>query len=516
MAHESDFRLDSRVCLNTLRPTRSVNESKVDQDSMDGKDLTEGRPDERAQTRAHLPGCMKHGSVIPNGERVCGIEEPARRRLIRRSRTRRRLLRVAAFVTVLIAIAAIFVGWEVTRRRFFPDLPTGVHHFLLTVLAMLVTSGISLVVYLAIRRQHRRLSVVAEQLARVLESYMADPNSTARFENPHLVQCSGLLGCDDEACPMHDLERSGDRCWQVLALKRGDQDFASTSIAIGKCHECEVYRLSCPDKLTELGESFNNLLFLLGQESRRLERLRSQMVEKEKMVSIGQLASGIAHEVANPLSSISSVVQVLKRKGTTDVHINEQFDLIETHIQRITGIVRKLSTLARPVVEQWGPVDVGAALREAVRLISFDRRAKNVDIRLDTARDLPSTHGIPGEIEQVFINLSLNAFDAMHGDGRLTIRARHEDGQIVVRIADTGTGIPPETGRRVFEPFFTTKDPGRGTGLGLSVSYGIVQKHGGEIDLESTVNEGTTFTVRLPVRNRMPDRKHVERHHTSR
>jgi len=421
---------------------------------------------------------------------------------------------------VLVAIAAVFVGWDVTRRHFLPDLPTGIHHLLLTVLAALVTAGISLVVYVVIRRQHRRLSAVAEQLARVLESYMADTNTTARFENPHLVQCSGLLDCEDEACPMHHVQRAGERCWQVLALKRGDQDFASTSIEIGKCHACDVYRLSCPDKLIELGESSNNLLFLLGQESQRLERLRSQMVEKEKMVSIGQLASGIAHEVANPLSSISSVVQMLKRSGKTDEHTNEQFDLIEAHIQRITGIVRKLGTLARPVVDQWGPIDVGAALREAVRLISFDRRAKNVDIRLEMAPDLPRAYGIPGEIEQVFINLSLNAFDAMPGGGTLTIRAHGADGRIVVTIADTGSGIPPETGRRVFEPFFTTKDPGRGTGLGLAVSYGIVQKHGGEIDLESTVNEGTTFTVRLPVRSRLadkrPDKRNVASHHTSR
>jgi two-component system NtrC family sensor kinase len=129
---------------------------------------------------------------------------------------------------------------------------------------------------------------------------------------------------------------------------------------------------------------------------------------------------------------------------------------------------------------------------------------------------LPATWAIPGQLEQVFINLSLNALDAMPEGGTLTVRSHQENGRIEVRIEDTGAGIPPEIGRRVFEPFFTTKEPGRGTGLGLSVSYGIVQKHRGTIDLESTVNRGTVFTVRLPVLETLPEPEHVASNRSTR
>jgi signal transduction histidine kinase len=298
---------------------------------------TNGRPDcERLQ----IP------SRDPDG--VCHLRTEVMRRMQDRRPTfrerHRGLLRFGAFLAGLLGIAAVFIGWDIAAHRFLPDLPTGVRHLSLTLLAAIVTGAVGYTVYRLMRRQQTSLSSVAEQLSGLLETYMANPDSTARFENPHLVQCAELLHCGNESCQLHGRNLLGDRCWQVMALERADNDVEKTSIEIGKCHECEVYRMSCPDKLTELGESFNNLLFLLGQESKRLERLRRQMVEKEKMVSIGQLASGIAHEVANPLSSISSVVQMLKRSGTVEPDTVAQYDLIETHIRRITGIVRKLGT----------------------------------------------------------------------------------------------------------------------------------------------------------------------------
>jgi signal transduction histidine kinase len=234
--------------------------------------------------------------------------------------------------------------------------------------------------------------------------------------------------------------------------------------------------------------------------------MRAQLVEKEKMVALGQIAAGVAHEVGNPLSSISSIVQMLKRTNLEGATRTE-LDLIDTHVARITAIVRQMGRLARPARDTWEPLDVGEIIREAVRLISYDPRAESVEITCDCPPSLPRTYGLRDQLQQVFINLSLNALDAMPRGGTLQLSAQPQRGSIVVRVADSGSGICPDTGRRVFEPFVTTKEPGLGTGLGLAVSYGIVQKHGGTIDFESSVGEGTVFTVELPLMDSPPELK---------
>jgi signal transduction histidine kinase len=406
---------------------------------------------------------------------------------------------------ILCIITIIFVGWEVLERRISPEMSIGMRHFLLTLRAFIVTAVASLMIYIFMRCQNRRLSSTAEKLAQVLETHMNNPKLPCRFENPNLQHCRDVLNCGYEECPMFD--KPGERCWQVMALSGAPRDNLSTRMEIEKCHECEVYRQSCPDKLTELGESFNNLMFLLREESRQVGQMRAQMVEREKMVSIGQLASGIAHEVGNPLSSISSIVQMVKRSGMNG-KMTDQLALIETHIKRINGTVRQLVKLARPGGDRWEEIDVGRVLEETVLLISFDPRAHDVDIAFEHPEALPTIHGVPGQLEQVFINLSLNALDAMADGGTLTINARKTRSSIIVRIEDTGYGIPPETGRRIFDPFYTTKEPGKGTGLGLAVSYSIMQNFNGTIEYDSIPGEGTAFTIYLPIINKKPEESH--------
>ena len=245
------------------------------------------------------------------------------------------------------------------------------------------------------------------------------------------------------------------------------------------------------------------IVYLLMRRQQR--RLRSQMVEKEKMVAIGQMAAGIAHEIGNPLSSISSIVQMLKRKGALHPQ-SEQLDLIQAHIQRISATVRQLAGLARPTSEHWEHVDLGPTLEEAVRLVSFDGRARRVKMDFTPPAALPPTYAVRGQIQQVFINILLNALDAMPDGGTLSVRAEHHPWAIRFRFEDTGCGIPAAIGRRVFEPFYTTKEPGRGTGLGLAVSYGIMQKHGGTIDFAARNGGGTVFSVEVPVLTGAPDR----------
>jgi len=410
------------------------------------------------------------------------------------------------------ALATLFVLSDVIEQHLFGSLSIGWRHAILTLWAAIITAGGAAVVYVVMRRQQRRLSDTAEQITRLIESCQQNPSTPLHFENPHRVHCRTVLKCTRTNCPLYNAPRQ--RCWQVLALNSANRESHWPTVDIEQCYDCEVYRRSCPDKIYELGESFNNLMFLLKKESRLVGRMRNQMVEKEKMVAIGQMASGIAHEVCNPLSSISSVVQMLKR-GKSSASVVEQLELIETHIKRISGTVRQLVSLARPIDEQWGPVDIVATLDEVVRLICFDRRARNVDVVFSRPDPLPPTIAVRGQLQQVFLNLALNALDAMPDGGTLTIRARHRRGTIAVVMEDSGSGIPPQIGRRIMEPFFTTKEPGKGTGLGLSVSYGIVQKHGGVIDFESAVGEGTAFTVTLPILNAKPENHDVHHHDTA-
>lgn len=421
---------------------------------------------------------------------------------VQRTFLRRKTSRILIPLAVLCVLAVLFVGLDVAERHILPNLSIGLHHALLTLWAGIVTSGGMAIVYLLMRRQQRWLSATAERLTCLLESYQLNRSAHVHFENPHLVHCRQVKDCDRKECPMYDAP--GERCWQVMALSRTMRDPRTSGTEIQECHECAVYRLSCPDKLTELGESFNNLIFLLEEEAEQLGQMQAQMVEKEKMVAVGQIAAGIAHEVGNPLSSISSIVQMMKRSRSNGA-MTEQLDLIEIHIQRISVIVRQLVSLARPGPDRWELVSISDALEEVVRLVGFDRRARNVDITFKPAKSLPLTYGLQGQLQQVFINLSLNALDAMDKGGKLTIYAQRKLGKIMVHIEDTGCGIEPEAGRRIFEPFFTTKQPGQGTGLGLAVSYSIIQKHGGTIDFHSTIGNGTTFIVEIPVLDNPPE-----------
>jgi signal transduction histidine kinase len=399
-------------------------------------------------------------------------------------------------LVVLLCLAALFVGCEVIERTFFPTMSIGWKHALLTIRATVVTVLGCAAVYLIMRRQQWQLASTAGQLSGLLESYATGKAGTVRFENPFLVHCREVLACGRADCPMHDA--SDERCWQVMALSSTSTNGSEPAKTLEECHKCPVYLACCPNQLTALGESFNNLMFLLEEEAATVDRMRAQLVERQKMVAIGQIGAGVAHEVRNPLSSISSVVQMLKRRGATG-DVASELDVIESHIERIASTVRQLIGMARPTVEGWERVDLGDTLTEAVRLVRFDPRASNVSIQYSPPRKLPSTYALPGQVQQLFINLLLNAFDAMPDGGTLGIRAQRRVRKIVVSIEDTGGGIAPEVGRRVFEPFFTTKEPGQGAGLGLAVCYNVVEKHGGRIEFDSRPGGGTIFTVEFPI-----------------
>ena len=229
------------------------------------------------------------------------------------------------------------------------------------------------------------------------------------------------------------------------------------------------------------------------------KHLEQQLMHSQKMESIGTLAAGIAHEVGNPLASISSIVQVLTRT-IDDEKAKDKLGLVQSQVHRITKIIRDLVDFSRPSNYQVQPTDVVRILVEAVEIVKMGKKAKAITFVTHVRRQIPLLPLVPDQISQVFINILLNAVDALQGkDGTITTELTRNDEQVSVTVTDDGTGIAEENMPKIFEPFFTTKRVGEGTGLGLWVSYGIVRSFGGDITVKSREGMGTSFSVTLPL-----------------
>jgi len=224
--------------------------------------------------------------------------------------------------------------------------------------------------------------------------------------------------------------------------------------------------------------------------------LQQQLLTSEKLASIGLLSAGVAHEINTPLTGISSYVQMLQKK-LTDAHYLQILQKIEAQTERVNRIIKNLLNFARnPADEYYHRVDLKESLEEIISLIDY--RLKSLNIQLELALQPVVIHAQRERLQQVFINIILNAMDAMPEGGKLTIECQQKENLALVKITDTGTGIKPEHLPRIFDPFFTTKGLGKGTGLGLSISFAIVKEHEGQILVDSAVGRGTSFTIILP------------------
>ena len=226
---------------------------------------------------------------------------------------------------------------------------------------------------------------------------------------------------------------------------------------------------------------------------------RQQLGQSEKLASIGRLAAGIAHEVNNPLTGVLTFAHLLRDKKNMEVEDRSDLDLIIRETTRVRDIVRGLLDFARESPSRRQPLDINGPVRQMLTLLRSQKEFKQIRIEEDLTANLPEVSGDQNQLQQVLLNLALNACEAMPGGGTLTIRTACREGQVLIEVADSGHGIRREHLDKIFDPFFTTKPAGRGTGLGLSVSYGIVQQHGGTLEVFSDEGKGSTFTVSLPV-----------------
>lgn len=304
--------------------------------------------------------------------------------------------------------------------------------------------------------------------------------------------------CEDQAGGRPPCEILADEHRRVLEGETSVFEFTHV--------DAEGRRIVCQTRLTRLPAEGRRLIRTTITDISELKQLQEKVRHADRLAAVGVLAAGVAHEIGNPLMALSMAAQSLERRSC-DEYTQKKLALIREHIDRISRIVRQMNDLARPHSGVRGRCDVNEVVRRAVEMVRYDNRAKNAEVRYELAEGLPEVEAVEDELTQVCINLALNAFDAMAANPpdrprRLVIRSERADGMVRVAFADSGPGFAPELRGRLFQPFFTTKDPGRGSGLGLSVSYRILQEHGGALRLLDDAGPGATFVFELPLGER--------------
>jgi len=258
-----------------------------------------------------------------------------------------------------------------------------------------------------------------------------------------------------------------------------------------------VVNVSIAPLVGKSGERIGRLI-LVDDITQRM-RLEDQLVQNEKLTSLGLLAAGVAHEVNTPLAVISNYIQMLAKQLPSGDPRHQLIEKIVKQTFRASEIVNNLLNFSRTGAAEFSEVDLNTVVEETLSLISHPFRTARVQVMRHLQKELPPVRGSNNRLQQVFLNLFMNARDAMPSGGMLEVRTTSNNGTVEVEITDTGSGIPRESLHRIFDPFFTTKSSGRGTGLGLSVTYGIIQEHAGRIDVRSTLGQGTSFRLEFPV-----------------
>jgi len=239
-----------------------------------------------------------------------------------------------------------------------------------------------------------------------------------------------------------------------------------------------------------------------------IEMLETELAHSERLASIGRLAAGVAHEIGNPLTGIASIAQNQTYREAPE---DEDAHDILTQVKRIDEIVTSLLAFARnePLgQEEYEPVEINACVQQAIQLVSLSEQAKHVRFSVNLSTSM-ITLGSERQLVQIFVNLINNACNASDADGLIEVTGGVQDNMNVIAVRDYGVGIAPEEQSRIFEPFYTTMPVGQGTGLGLSLVYSLVNKHGGKVSLDSQVSPGACFEVRLPVSQRAAMREAV-------
>jgi signal transduction histidine kinase len=280
-------------------------------------------------------------------------------------------------------------------------------------------------------------------------------------------------------------------------------------VSVREGHNTRYIDITANPIKDELGEKTRALVFMRDVTLKRLHEM--QLIQTEKMSSIGVLATGIAHEINNPLTSVAGYAEALLRRFRdepslgTDLRLDDfpkYLEVIVREAYHCKGIIGSLLNFGRKSDGLVGTVNLNGILMEILELLRHQPNYGEMGIVVDLNEDIPTIIGDSSGLRQVFMNLLINACHAIKDGGLIKVSTTYSDKDraLYVQVRDTGCGIAHDVIDRIWDPFFTTKEVGKGVGLGLALSYNIVKRHGGEISVKSTVGEGSLFTVRLPVR----------------
>jgi hypothetical protein len=265
------------------------------------------------------------------------------------------------------------------------------------------------------------------------------------------------------------------------------------------------------DKLREDKEKINAYIKSLEESNRKLKLAQDELIRSEKLASVGRPSAGIAHEIGNPIGIILGYLSILRQQISETPEANESLNRLEKEVMRIDTIIRELLSFSRPSKIGFQQIQPNAVIQEATSIISHQKEFRNITLHLNLDESLPTIMADERLLQQVLINLFINAMDSMPNGGILSVSSEcrkltnygpldhspANDG-ITILVRDNGSGIAQKDIQKIFDPFFTTKSPGKGTGLGLAVSYRIIESLGGIITVLSAPGKGTTFTIILP------------------
>lgn len=389
-----------------------------------------------------------------------------------------------------------------------------------------------------INTNRKELHSALSQISILMSNVTKETDTSIRLGNPHLEKCYEVKNCKKKNCPCYGKEAS--RCWQIAGTYCGGEVQGAFAQKFGNCTICEVYTKASADPIFQIGEQFNNMMHVIETKNHELEdaykdlrTTQSHILQQEKMASIGQLAAGVAHEINNPMGFISSnlgtmskyiekleefialLVSIADKLGNdeTTTLINDKRNKLKISYiledimplimesldgaERVKSIVKNLKSFSRVDEADIKQVNLNECIESTLNIIWNE--LKYTTTILKEYGTLPLTKCYPQQINQVIMNLLINAAHSIESQGEIKIKTWNENSSIHISISDTGCGIPEDKINSIFEPFFTTKEVGKGTGLGLSITYNIIQKHNGKITVESGIGKGTTFTAEIPI-----------------
>ncbi len=386
--------------------------------------------------------------------------------------------------------------------------------FLLLFLALFVfLTAIAFFMIKKVKREHlKKIDEIKETrdfLNRIMMSMqegilVLDKDYRVVMVNDYLLKLTGLSKEEMKGMlcytAFHGLEKECAECNLEETFKTG-----LSSTVVRRCRnkkkggdffDVEVYYHPVFDKE-------GNVIYVIESVKDISERLKyeEELSRSKKLAAVGTLAAGVAHEIGNPLASISSLAETIERKSD-DAYIKEEVKVMASHIERISKIVRDLVDFSRPANYEFRMVQINDVVRDTVRLCKYDKKLEGIDVVTELYEGLSEVRTVKEKLVQIFMNLIWNAADAVNnknGKGSITIKTVMDNSKgFKISFSDNGMGMSDEEMNKIFEPFYSTKSSGKGTGLGLFVSYGIIKNLGGTIEAESEKGKGSKFTVTLP------------------